>query len=294
MGRSRWWERWRVVVFSASFAVACGETSSNHGDAPDASGIGTTSSSTQAGGNGTVSTMTSTSAATTGVTNGVTAVSAGGAGVATSTDAVTAVSVGGASVVTSTDGAVSTTSHAGGSGGSAGGGAEPECSSDDDCRLFSDCCTCAAYPASGEAPTVCPAVCARGPCLEYEVERALCLAGRCTVATPHSCSPLPVQCEGLPPECPAGTLPSVEGMCWTGDCIPSEFCGTRPDCSSCAANEVCFRGFNDAFGTPYYCMPRPVTCTDQATCDCAGQLCEALGFLRCTDADDGIMQCSPS
>jgi len=209
---------------------------------------------------------------------------------------VTAVSAGGASVATTTEGVSSTTQAggSGGSGGAAGGGPEPECSSDADCRLFSDCCSCSAYPSTGEAPEECPADCDQNRCERYGIDQALCFAGSCIVATSHECSPLAAMCDSLPPECPDGSLPSVgANRCWTGDCVPADLCGSRPDCSSCGKDEVCFRGFNDAFGAPYYCMPRPVSCDGQATCDCARQLCEGFGFFNCDDADDGLMQCSP-
>ncbi|CAN96284.1 hypothetical protein predicted by Glimmer/Critica [Sorangium cellulosum So ce56] len=182
-----------------------------------------------------------------------------------------------------------------GSGGTAGqGGAEPECSVDEDCRLASDCCTCGAYPASAEAPEACAEDCDQYRCERYAVERAMCFAGRCTVATSHNCSPLFAECDALPPECPEGTLPSVaDNRCWTGQCVPIELCGFRPDCTGCDDDHVCFRGFNDAAGTPYYCQPRPLACEGQVTCACASALCSSLGFQSCTDADDGVMQCSP-
>src|SRR5688572_11382374 len=125
--------RRRAAVLSLLVAVGCGETSKNDGGDPGPSTGGSSNSLA------TANTGTSTTSS--------------------STNAVTAVSAGGASVATSTEGGANTTLQAGGSGGSAGGGAEPECSSDDDCRLFSDCCTCAAYPTSGEAPEACPADC---------------------------------------------------------------------------------------------------------------------------------------
>lgn len=260
--------------FSVAVAVGCGETSKNGGGDADADGPSSGGSSQ--------STTTGTST------------HADGGSTASSTNVVTAVSAGGASVATSTEGGVSTTHQVGGSGGSAGGGAEPECSSDDDCRLFSDCCSCAAYPGAGEAPQACPADCAEVLCEQHGIDQVRCSAGSCVLVTSHDCSALAITCDSLPPECPDGTLAGVgANRCWTGDCVPSNLCGLRPDCSSCADDEVCFRGFNDAFGTPYYCMPRPVTCSDQATCDCASQLCDELGFRSCTDADDGVMQCSP-
>ena len=188
----------------------------------------------------------------------------------------------------------------GGTGGSSSGGtagqsaAEPECAVDEDCRLASDCCNCEVYPASGEAPLACAADCEQEQCERYGIERAMCFAGRCIVATPHNCSPLFVVCATPPPECDAGTLPSVaDNRCWTGECVPTKFCGFRPDCTGCDDDHVCYRGFNDAAGTPYYCMPRPLACEGQATCACASELCSSLGFRNCTDADDGLMQCSP-
>ena len=169
-----------------------------------------------------------------------------------------------------------------------------QCEVDADCNLFSDCCNCAAYPASGDGPEACPADCALDRCTAHGIESASCFAGQCIVATAHNCSPLAATCDSLPPQCSDGSLPSVgDNQCWTGSCIPAELCGWRPDCSSCGDDEVCFRGFNDVFGTPYYCAPRPSSCSDEANCACARQFCEALGFSQCADADDGIMQCSP-
>jgi hypothetical protein len=180
------------------------------------------------------------------------------------------------------------------SGGSGGAAPEVECETAEDCTLFSDCCACVAQPRSEAVPSSCGDICAETRCRLNAIDSAICFAGQCIVGTAHNCSPLFADCDTPPPECPEGYLPSVANTsCWTGTCVPAELCGNRPDCSSCADDEVCFRGFNDVHGPPYYCMPRPSTCEGEATCECARHYCDALGFSYCAQADDGLMQCSP-
>jgi hypothetical protein len=33
-----------------------------------------------------------------------------------------------------------------------------------------------------------------------------------------------VQCDGVPPDCPPGTAPQSDGFCYTGYCVPAEYC----------------------------------------------------------------------
>ena len=38
-----------------------------------------------------------------------------------------------------------------------------------------------------------------------------------------------VACDALPPPCPANTTPGIDGLCWSGFCIPNDICeGTMP------------------------------------------------------------------
>ncbi len=41
----------------------------------------------------------------------------------------------------------------------------------------------------------------------------------------RNCDQRPIACRALPPECPAGQLPEVEGTCWSGACVPLNQCG---------------------------------------------------------------------
>lgn len=60
---------------------------------------------------------------------------------------------------------------------------------------------------------------------------------------PVRCDPDLVTCDGLPPRCASGTTASVEGGCWTGDCVAIMecTCETTEDCPDIRGeSEVCY------------------------------------------------------
>ncbi|MFO0709092.1 MAG: Kazal-type serine protease inhibitor family protein [Sandaracinus sp.] len=76
-----------------------------------------------------------------------------------------------------------------------------------------------------------------------------CEAARVSVSVetdgpcPVRCDPDLVTCDGMPPRCAVGTAASVEGGCWTGDCVPIAecTCTTFDDCPMITGtSEVCY------------------------------------------------------
>ncbi len=62
--------------------------------------------------------------------------------------------------------------HGGGaSGGSTDGGVPPECTSDKDCKIFTDCCACEAVP-NGEMPPTCDVACKQSQCSSLGLVRS--------------------------------------------------------------------------------------------------------------------------
>jgi hypothetical protein len=58
-----------------------------------------------------------------------------------------------------------------------------------------------------------------------------------------SCDPDLVACDGIPPRCTMGNVPSVSAGCWTGDCVPIDTCAcsTFEDCPMITGvSEVCY------------------------------------------------------
>ncbi|MCC6213662.1 MAG: hypothetical protein IT376_02250, partial [Polyangiaceae bacterium] len=166
-------------------------------------------------------------------------------------------------------------SAAGGSGGSgggvggAGGGTPPppECKSDEDCALFSDCCNCVAYPVGGEAPPGCDAACAEAQCFRDGVQAAACRFGRCTTA--RNCDLTTASCESLPPACPTGRVATVTGACW-GPCVAPSECDAVETCEACAAGEVCVT-VTGGVGSTAHCVRVPEACAADRSCACMGR-----------------------
>ena len=98
-----------------------------------------------------------------------------------------------------------------GSGGSSGTGPAlfPECETNEDCEISTDCCSCQAVPKGTSLP-VCRLACGDSNGCEQQgiFTSAQCTLGRCTLAA--SCGGgRGVSCTTDPPECPAGQAPTV-------------------------------------------------------------------------------------
>jgi hypothetical protein len=163
-----------------------------------------------------------------------------------------------------------------------------ECAVDEDCALFSDCCSCEGHP-PGEEPLMCDAACEQSRCEALGITAAICSFGVCT--TPRvPCDDSAVVCDVAPPACGAGALPVLDpkGTCYTGECAPAIACDVVPACSLCEVpGWTCVAKV--AFTTTRSCEPLPVNCEGVASCACAAsQVCDDV-FTQCSEDADGLV-----
>jgi hypothetical protein len=275
----------RVTTVAAALAVAasfaaCGGSSENDDDDGDSSGTGGSSSGGSAGasnGGDAGTTSTGGSSPETGGDAGTTSTGGSGTG-GTNTGGSTP--NGGASG-SSTGGTAPTGGSAGtGNGGSGGGG--QECESDDDCTLFTDCCTCVSTPSMAPPPPSCDLVCITDRCSADGIAEGdvACRAGRCVVD--RSCNHAQATCRSLPPPCPEGEVRAVEDGCW-GPCLPPTDCSEVTACSDCGAGDVCVK-IQPQIQSIHCVRPDP-ECTKGSYCEC---LDTCSGGFVCVEDDEGI------
>ncbi|MBX3129014.1 MAG: hypothetical protein KF718_20020 [Polyangiaceae bacterium] len=171
-----------------------------------------------------------------------------------------------------------------GAGGSGGGSSKPhvpvagECTQDADCELGSSCCDCRVAPVGKlEMPYCEPTPCFADRCSAEGIQEARCIAGQCSLA--RKCNPLEVACDGVPPECPPGQVPSVEGGCW-GGCVEALQCDSVGSCADCPSDSTCVT--HQAFTTTFHCVNAPASCS--LDCTCLGAKVCIGGFSACTPA----------
>lgn len=163
-----------------------------------------------------------------------------------------------------------------------------ECEKDADCKLHDDCCSCDGIPIDLD-PVVCDAECKQSRCSELGVDKAVCRLGTCETER-LSCNQAVVACDALPPECPEGQLPTTTPACWTGKCVPAEFCDVVPACSFCSQSQLCVQ--NIAFGpSEVVCEPIPAGCSDDPDCACAGDLVCHEPFTLCVEQPGPVINC---
>jgi hypothetical protein len=165
----------------------------------------------------------------------------------------------------------------------------PECADSSTCTLHTDCCNCVAL-APGESPPPCGLTeCFVTACTARGITEAdlACSAGRCTV---YACETDGVACMSPPPSCADGEVPSVHGLCW-GSCVPATECVSIDDCAACdGVGQFCAQ-YVSRGGPTTYCVERPESCGDTATCACVGDsVCVGI-FDSCSD-DGGELTCS--
>jgi len=91
------------------------------------------------------------------------------------------------------------------------------------------------------------------------------------------CNPTAVECNGIPPDCPVGEVPSVVGGCW-GSCVPVLDCATEPSCDDCP---IGFCAEYQAFTVEYRCvLPTTLMCSS-LSCACAGDYFCASPYDAC-------------
>ena len=127
------------------------------------------------------------------------------------------------------------------------------CQPDGSCEPTTPECGPGAYdPCEG---LTCGQECSQCPpdepgCVEPAVVNYCHPDGSCGPTTPEcvNCDHTQVACRALPPECDEGEVPSVEGTCWTFECVPAESCQrvrVRCEGASClAAEPECAEGWS--------------------------------------------------
>jgi hypothetical protein len=170
----------------------------------------------------------------------------------------------------------------GGAGGTAAPG--PECMTAADCKLVSDCCTCAAIPVGAAAPS-CSLVCIQSQCDARQLPRGAvaCVAGRCVAG--FACDTSQVTCRIAPPNCPAGEVPSVTdaGTCYTGACAPATQCTLLPSCDACTGADPICVVYQTQRGNQFHCVSIPPACGARTTCDCLGPTTCVAPYRSCAD-----------
>ena len=237
---------------------------------------------------------------TSGATGGAAGVANGGAGVGMG---IAGDGAGGTAVSGGTGGGAAGTANAAGSAGagiadasvgaggasgsgSADGGVKPECTTEKDCKIFTDCCACEGVP-SGAMPPSCRLACKQNQCasLGLAAPQAACIAGRCVAG--FECDSSKVLCKSVPPTCPAGQVPLVQGSCWQGACVAANECASVKDCSACTGGLICAE-FVQRGGPAVHCYDVPKECNGNYGCSCAGAgVCSGPG-LTCGDLS-GLM-----
>ncbi|WAS93616.1 hypothetical protein [Nannocystis punicea] len=167
--------------------------------------------------------------------------------------------------------------------GGMGGG---PCEVDADCKLHDDCCSCYGIP-NDQTDPICKAECEQTQCEQIGIDEAKCVLGQCTTEKVDCSSE--VACDSLPPDCPPGTLPGIADACWSGACVPAVSCDKVPDCESCPDSYMCVAYLN-VLKNDLICLPLPVACDGQASCDCAGEACTG-SFDLCTGSGDADLAC---
>ena len=177
--------------------------------------------------------------------------------------------------------------EAGGSGGTPYANVVGECKTDADCTLQNSCCYCDAVPNGVPAPYCEPTPCFADQCSVMGVKEARCIAGQCTVA--RDCDGSKVTCNALPPDCPAGQVPSVENSCW-GECIPSTSCKFVPTCMQCGPGKACVVT-EDMGGAQHHCVNPTASCSQG--CGCFGDKACISPYTFCVDGvkDGSAVHC---
>ncbi|MCA9649284.1 MAG: hypothetical protein KC501_05210 [Myxococcales bacterium] len=162
------------------------------------------------------------------------------------------------------------------------------CMADGDCEMAGDCCSCVAYNPSMGSPGNCGGSCGQNLCERLGVTEAYCDAGSCRVRG-LSCDQTAVVCEVEPPECPEGELPQVADHCYTGSCLPVEYCDWVPDCSDCPTDSTCVVTQTPGCDQHSCLAPFPECPPGPPTCDCLGGVACNAPYGACAIDGDTIV-----
>ncbi|MFZ6184685.1 hypothetical protein [Nannocystis pusilla] len=162
----------------------------------------------------------------------------------------------------------------------------PECQEDADCVLINNCCECDPKPATAEV-AACEGNCLQPTCdaLSLWGAQAACRSGICEFAG-MTCSDGPVACDQAMPQCPAGTVNTVQDDCWAG-CMHPRYCeggGCTP--GSCGDGWTCVSHQSGAST----CALLPAACAGEPTCACLQPYFAEFCPGSCGDVEGGV-QC---
>ena len=179
------------------------------------------------------------------------------------------------------------TTSTGGVGGSSGG--HPECVTDADCQLFSDCCSCLSIPKDTIMVPCTPATCIATACTLTRIQASdvACIAGRCTFS--RACKSAGGACPAAPPTpvCPAGQALLFVGNCPGGGCAKVEDCSEVASCDVCTAAGLSCATF-ETMPPSYHCVSTPHDCVANPTCACMG-ICS--GGMSCDTPNSTKLTC---
>ena len=162
------------------------------------------------------------------------------------------------------------------------------CESDADCAIAGDCCSCVAYNPSMSSPGNCGGNCKQDRCSEWGLESAACEAGVCVVKG-KSCDQDEVLCDAPQPDCPKGSLPQVDGACFTGKCLPVAACDWVPGCDHCEGMICNITEGPDC--THHRCIAPIPECEQLPYCDCLGEIFCNPPHESCAE-EQGVLVCS--
>ncbi len=173
----------------------------------------------------------------------------------------------------------------GGSAGSAGSGgapgATPECTRDEECTLFDDCCRCEGQPRAGRPTPSCDQQCLQSSCSARRITQARCIVGRCVAA--FECDEAQVRCRRAAPACPPRQLPEIREGCYTGDCVDAAQCRSASHCMSCMNAGMVCAAIDRETGPEAHCVTVPSRCNGDFSCACLGPSVCIAPFDTCTD-----------
>lgn len=183
-----------------------------------------------------------------------------------------------------------TLTPSGTTGGTATTGMMTEgCTHDSECELLDDCCSCLGVPAGAEQPSCDVQQCQESKCSELGINNAVCRLGVCETER-LSCNGPRVLCDMPPPSCALGLLPETSPDCWTGRCIPSEYCDHVPQCDSCLEGQMCVEIVGEGADDWPICEPVPPDCQGTVSCECVeSKVC--LGFFTSCTALSNVVRC---
>ncbi|MBI5532999.1 MAG: hypothetical protein HY898_09805 [Deltaproteobacteria bacterium] len=261
-----------LALVSCLFAACSGSTETTGGGGAASGGAAGTGGVANGGGAGTG-----------GAANGGTGGTANGGNGGTG-GAVTGGSAGTGGMVTGGSSGMGGTVTGGSAGAGAAGGpqAAPECKEAAQCTLWSDCCNCLPL-APGEQPPPCnQPECFVSACTSAGISATACAAGQCVFDV--DCDESSVLCNGIPPTCAPGEVPSVKDKCWTGKCVQASMCTKVTSCAKCQPPSTCVVDVTQ-MGPQTHCVQVPDVCKGQTTCACLGNAVCQPPYDTCSDSN---------